>query len=111
VAGVADLADGAEVLVLVGEVAGAEASVVGVADLEDGLEDLVVGAVDLVAGVAELVLVGAVVLADGALIHSGTHSGAVVLAVGVADSVAGVDGTLTLLDTGTHTDPFITVEV
>ena len=103
-AGVEDLADGAEVLVLVGEV-------VGVADLEDGLEDLVVGAVDLVAGVAELVLVGAADSVDGALIHSGTHSGAVVLADGAADSVDGVDGTLTLLDTGTHTDPFITVEV
>ncbi len=114
-AGVEDLADGAEVLVLVG----AEASADGAEDLEDGPEDSVAGAEDL---------------ADGDLTHSGihfgTHSGAeasvdgvdsvvgaeasvdgVDSVVGAEASVAGVDGILTLLDTGTHTDPFIMVVV
>ena len=107
------LADGAADLALT--LSGVE--LVDGAVLADGLEALVDGAEDSVDGAEDSV--------DGAMIHSGTHSGAADLEVGVEASVAGAadlvagaadladgaDGTLTLLDTGTHTDQFTMVAV
>ena len=43
--------------------------------------------------------------------HSGADSEALEVTVDLEDLVVGVDGTLTLLDTGIHTDRFIMVAV
>jgi len=83
----------------------------GAADLVDGLDAFVHwDGVLTLSGIHS----GAEVLADLVVLVAGVEvlvAGAVVSADGAEVLVDGADGTLTLLDTGTHTDQFTMVAV